>query len=95
MLDLKNIDKSLWGKSLPESVRTWIKGLVNEYEKSQHEKMLLADEIEKLKAEIRKLKSLPAKSTFSASDKTSELDKKDKPSDDKEKKENPWKGVPL
>lgn len=94
MLDLKNIDKSLWGRSLPESVRTWIKGIVNEYEKSQHEKKILADENERLKAEIRKLKSLPAKPTFSASDKTSDLDKEDKSKDEKDKKENPGKGVP-
>jgi hypothetical protein len=95
MFDFKKITGQLFEFGTPDFLREWIKKLVDKIETIEHEKKLLQQKIDEQDAEIRRLKGLPAKPVFNASDKTSDLDKEEKPTDTaKEKKPNPGKGKP-
>jgi hypothetical protein len=97
MFDFKKITGQLFEFGTPDFLRDWIKKLVDKIETVEHEKKLLQEKNEQLEAEIRRLKGLPAKPVFNASDKTSDLDKEDASQDNStegEKKPNPGKGKP-
>ena len=95
MFDFKKITEQLFEFGTPDFFKEWIKKLVDKIETVEHEKKLLQQKNDQLEAEIRRLKGLPAKPVFAATDKTSDLDKEDKNSDsEKEKKPNPGKGKP-
>ena len=68
--------------STPSMLREWLKRLMNKVEELRNSNQQYQKEVEKLKAENRKLQGLPAKPKFDSKDKTSDLDK----NDDKKKK---------
>lgn len=92
MFDFKKITGQLFDFATPDFLREWIKKLIDKVETVEHEKQILAQENENLKAEIRRLKGLPAKPQFA--DKTTELEGKKAGDNGKEKKPNPGKDKP-
>lgn len=76
-MDYKNITKPLLELSGPRVLKSWVEELLDKVENLNEASIKDGNKIERLEAEIRKLKNLPAKPKFSSSDKTSELDKED------------------
>ena len=81
-MDFKNITKSLLELSAPKVLKTWVEQLLDKVENLSDDNIKKDSKINRLEAEIRKLKNLPAKPKFDSSDKTSELDKDDEPEPD-------------
>lgn len=83
IMDFKNITKSLLDFSGPKLLKAWVEQLLDKVENLSADNIKKDSRIDRLEAEIRKLKKLPAKPKFDSSDKTSELDKdKDEEDDD-------------
>jgi hypothetical protein len=91
-MDLKSFTKHLIDVSTPQMLKDWIKVLGNKVEELEFSVQTKDQIIERLEAENRKLKGLPAKPQFA--DKTTELEGKEAEGIDKEKKPNPGKGHP-
>jgi hypothetical protein len=87
-MDFKNITKSLINLSAPRVLKSWIQQLLDKVEMLNEKIISDQTKIDRLEAQIRKLKKLPAKPNFAPKDKTSELGKHDddENSDKSEKK---------
>jgi hypothetical protein len=81
-MDFKNITKSFISLSTPKMLRDWVSVLLNKVEEVEHDKKVLEEKNEILKAQVRQLQGLPAKPKFNSADKTSELDKDNDDDDD-------------
>ncbi len=85
-MKLNDITKSVLNLVSPIELKKWVQNLLNKVEEIEHDKKKQAEKIEHLEATIRRLQGLPAKPTFKAKDKTSDLDNDDNDDDDDDKK---------
>lgn len=81
-MDIKDLTHKIFDTSTPKFLKKWIRNLANKVDALENELSESKKENQALKDKIKKLQGLPTQPTFSANDKTTELEDKDDSDDD-------------